>query len=119
MPQSQDELEARLLEQAQIAIRKLLSQKDGRRDLTMTEMEDLVGELEVELRQAVMQQLVDDSQTPEQGLCPNCGGKLHNKGKRKRKVITFRGEIEVERNYYVCRDCGEGYFPPRSAMGIE
>ena len=119
MTESQDELEARLLEQAQIAIRKLLAQKDGRRDLTITEMEDLVGKLEVELRQAVMQQLVEDSQSQDNGLCSKCGGKLRNKGKRKRKVITFRGEIEVERNYYVCVDCGAGYFPPRSAVGLE
>jgi len=119
MPQSQDELEARLLGQAQVSIRKLLDQKGGRRDLTITEMEDMVGELEVELRQAIMQQLVEDSQSQNTGLCPKCGGKLRNKGERKRKVITFRGEVEVTRNYYVCIDCGAGYFPPRSTVGLE
>ena len=119
MPESCDELEAGLLEQARIAIRKLLEQKDGRRDLTMTEMEDMVGELEVELRQAVRQQLVEDSQTQDQDLCSECGGKLRNKGKRKRRVVTVRGEVEVERDYYVCTGCGAGYFPPGSAVGIE
>lgn len=113
MPEGRDELEARLLAQAQIAIRKLLDQKDGRRDLTLAEMEAMVGELEMGLRQTVMQELVEDSQAQATGLCSECDGKLRNKGRRKRKVITVRGEVDIERDYYVCIDCGAGYFPPR------
>jgi len=45
-------------------------------------------------------------------MCPTCAGKLRYKGKRKRRVVTVRGEIEVERDYYVCTACGAGYFPP-------
>jgi hypothetical protein len=45
MTNSQEELEARLVNQAQNAIRKMLEQKNGRRDLSMSEMEGLIGEL--------------------------------------------------------------------------
>jgi YgiT-type zinc finger domain-containing protein len=113
MPDTYDDLEARLLEKARIAIRQMLDQKDGRHDLTITEMEDMVGELEMGLRQSIMQELTDDSQKSDSEGCLECGGKLRNKGKRKRKVVTVRGEIEVTRDYYVCTDCGAGYFPPR------
>ena len=113
MPDNRDDLEARLLEKARIAIRQMSDQKDGRRDLTITEMENMVGELEMGLRQSIMQELTDDSQKPNSESCLECGGKLRSKGKRKRKVVTVRGEIEVTRDYYVCTDCGAGYFPPR------
>jgi uncharacterized protein with PIN domain len=119
MPESRDDLEARLLEKARIAIREMLDQKGERRDLTMTEMENIVGDLEMDLRQSIMQELADDSQKSDDNLCSECGGKLRNKGKQKRKVVTVRGEIEVERNYYNCTDCGAGYFPPRSTMEIK
>ena len=112
MVENGEELENRLLDQARQAIKQLLAKKDGRRDLTMTEMEDLVGELEIDFRQAALQELVDESQSQNKGLCPHCQGKLRNKGKRRKRLITVRGEIEVDRDYYVCLDCGEGYFPP-------
>ena len=112
MPENSDDLEARLLEKARIAIRKMLVQKGERHDLTLTEMEDMVGELEMGLRQSIMQELTDDNQPSSSGNCPECGEKLRNKGKRKRKVVTVRGEIEMTRDYYVCSDCGMGYFPP-------
>jgi uncharacterized protein with PIN domain len=107
-----DDLEARWLKPAQQAIRKLLEYKGGRRDLSMSEMENLVGELEIELRQAWMQEVVDEAQTQAVGLCPDCGDKLRYKGKKLKRVVTLRGEIEVERDYYRCEGCQRRYFPP-------
>ena len=112
MPENTDALKARLMAQAQTAIDRLLDEKQDRRDLSMTEMESLVGDLEVELRQTVMQTLVEESQAQGQGVCPHCGGKLRAKGKRRKQVVTVRGEVVVERGYYMCSACGAGYFPP-------
>ena len=112
MTESREDLKSRLLQRVQGSIDNLIAQKAGRRDLSMTEMEDLVGELEVELRQALMQELVDEAQTQGNGLCPDCGGKLRHKGKKLKRVVTVRGEVEVERDYYHCAQCGTGYFPP-------
>jgi YgiT-type zinc finger domain-containing protein len=112
MQTEQADLKARLLAQAETVFEQLLEQKAGRRDLSLSEMEDLVGTLEVELRQAVMQTLVEESQAEGPGLCPACGGKLRHKGKRRKQVVTVRGEVTVERDYYVCTECGAGHFPP-------
>lgn len=112
MAEQTDALKTRLVAQAQAAIDKLLEEKQDRRDLSMSEMERLVGDLEVELRQALMQTLVAESQAQGPGLCPACGGKLRMKGKRAKQVVTVRGEVVVERDYYVCSACGTGYFPP-------
>lgn len=112
MTRRNEDLEARLLEKAQLAIREMLDQKGNRHNLTMSEMEKMVGEFETHLCEIVMQELAEDSE-PTSQLCPDCGGKLRSKGKRKRKVVTVRGEIEVERDYTICTICGGGYFPPR------
>jgi len=112
MSKKQAELKARLLAEAEAAIDRLLQASKGRRDLSMTEMEDLVGDLETDFRQTVMQELVNDSQAKGNGLCPACQGKLRNTGKKRKRIITVRGEVEVERDYYVCQACDTSYFPP-------
>lgn len=111
MPDNKD-IEERLLKRAEQSISQMLANKAGRRDLSMTEMEDLVGDLERDFRQRVMQELVNESQAKKVERCPHCQGKLRNKGKRKKRIITVRGEVEAERDYCVCVDCGTGYFPP-------
>jgi YgiT-type zinc finger domain-containing protein len=113
MQKSETELEERLVTQAQTVIHKLLAQKAGRHDLSMSEMEGLVGDLEKDIGQAMMQALVEDSPVRGSDVCPKCQGKLRYKGKKPKHMITLRGEIEVERDYYLCPACGSGYFPPR------
>jgi hypothetical protein len=82
MSRDEAELEAQRVAQVRMAITKLLEQKQGRRNLSLSEMERLVGEMDSDLRQAVMETLVEESQTQGQGLCPTCGGKVRHKGKR-------------------------------------
>jgi len=113
MSTSANELKNRLQERAYEAIEKLLEQKAGRRDLSMSEMEDLVGEFEIEIRQSLLQEMVVDAQQARPGLCETCAGKLRYKGKKPKQVVTLRGEVRVERDYYQCETCGTGYFPPR------
>ena len=46
-------------------------------------------------------------------VCPSCGAKMEKKGKKKRKLQTRGGqEVELEREYAVCPQCGQGIFPP-------
>ena len=112
MSATPDNLEKRLQKRAYEAIEKLLEQKGGRRDLSMSEMEDLVGEFEIDLRQELMQELVADMQETKPELCKTCGGKFRYKGKKPKQVVSVRGEVKVERDYYQCETCGTGYFPP-------
>lgn len=119
MSSNRDDLEARLLEKAEKAIRKLMEQKSGRRDLSRSEMENLVGELEIDLRQALMQELVDEAHRQGVGLWADCAGRLRYKGKKPKRVVTLRGEVEVERDYYYCETCKRGDFPPGQTSGVE
>lgn len=51
-----------------------------------------------------MQQLVKSMQkAPVADLrCESCHERMARRGKRKRRIVTVRGEVEVERSFYVC-----------------
>ena len=119
MSNSKDDLKAKLLAQAEVALDAMLSDEKVNTQMSISDMEAVVGELGRSLLPEIVQSLTSESRAPEDAICPECSGALHNKGKRPKKVITVRGEIEVERNYYACTDCGYGFFPPRPDMGFE
>ncbi len=112
MPAEKEELKAKLLRQAAAAIEVMLSNREVHPEMTLSAMERIVGGLGDQLEQQIMQELIHTSQHQGAKLCPECGGKLRNKGKRPKRVETVRGEIEVARDYYTCVECGAGYFPP-------
>jgi len=112
MPVSRDELKVRLLARAEAAIDELLKDERLHEKMTLSEIEQVVGQSEVDFRQAALEAVIGLQQ--ETAItCPLCGGKLEHKGKRRKQVVSLRGETEIERTYYQCQQCGHGYFPPR------
>jgi NADH pyrophosphatase NudC (nudix superfamily) len=112
MTWKREELKAKLVAEAERAIEEMLADRQFSEEMTLSEIEDVVGKAEAKFSQAVTQELVSVHPEPKNGFCPECGGKLRNKGKRRKPLVTLRGEVEVERAYYVCQGCGAGYFPP-------
>jgi YgiT-type zinc finger domain-containing protein len=48
-----------------------------------------------------------------EAVCPECGAALKRDGKKKRTLETRGGQqVELEREYGVCPQCGAGIFPP-------
>jgi uncharacterized protein with PIN domain len=112
MPTNHDDLKAKLLAEAEAAIDKMLSDERLSQQMTMSEIEAVVGESEADFRQRALEEIIT-MQQEEAKTCPLCGDSLRNKGKRKKRVVTLRGESEIERTYYHCETCQKGYFPPR------
>lgn len=113
MRSDREHLEQELRGKAEEAIRKLLDALPDKVEITMDDMETLTGEMGHELMQGTMQSLGESQQTePNEVRCEPCNTAMHKRGKRKKQVITLRGEIEVERQYYVCPCCDAGTFPP-------
>jgi hypothetical protein len=55
----------------------------------------------------------------ESAACPQCGQPLQFVGYRAWRVSGLEGETELERAYYVCRDCEkQTLFPPGSAVEV-
>ena len=114
-----EELKAKLLAEAERAMDEMLNNHQFSDEMTLSAIEKLEGETEAKFGQAVTPELVREHPEPKNGFCPECGGKLRDKGKRRKPLVTMRGEIEVERAHYVCQGCGAGYFPPGSGLGSE
>ena len=111
MSTKRDELRAKMLAQAEAAIDKMLSDERLSEEMTLNDIEAVIGVSEADFRQRALEEIVAIQQaTPT--TCPLCGGQLRNKGKHKKRVVTLRGETDVARTYYQCEGCGKGYFPP-------
>lgn len=112
MRTKKDELKAKLLAEAEESIDQMLLDERLSDQMTMAEIEDVIGELEQDFRQCVLQEVIGE-QADKLVRCPDCGGKLRNKGKHSKQIVSLRGETNLERTYYQCEDCGKGIFPPR------
>jgi hypothetical protein len=114
MPDEREELEKQLKAKAEEAIRKLLEKLPDKSELTMTDIENLVGEMGHEVTQGATEAIAQREQAePFELICEACQVRMQKRGKRKKRVVTKRGEIELERQYYVCPQCNEAVFPPR------
>ena len=106
------DLKAKLLAEAEVSIDRMLSDERVSQQMTLTEIEDVIGDLERDFRQRVLGEVMGEQQS-KIACCPDCGGKLRNKGKRGKRLVTLRGETIIERPYTQCKACGTGFFPPR------
>ena len=48
-----------------------------------------------------------------------CGGSARYAGKRSKKLVTMLGEVVVERPYYHCGRCGEGFAPRDRELDVD
>lgn len=112
MSTKRDDLKAKLLAQAEATIDKLLSDERLNEHMTLSDIEAVVGLSETDFRQHALEEIIALQQESTK-TCPLCGSRLRNKGKHKKRVVTLRGEMELERTYYYCETCQKGYFPPR------
>lgn len=113
MTNDREELEKQLRAKAEKAICNMLEALPDKSNLTMSDMEDLIGQMGHEIMRETMQEVGQSEQLePSEVICEDCEVQMYKRGKRKKHVVTRRGEIEVERQYYVCPGCGRGSFPP-------
>jgi NADH pyrophosphatase NudC (nudix superfamily) len=112
MSNPKEELRASLVAQAEAAIDKMLSDERLNEQMTLSDIEAVVGVSEADFRQRALEAIIAVQQASAR-TCPLCGSQLRNKGKRKKRIVSLRGETDVERTYYQCETCRKGYFPPR------
>jgi hypothetical protein len=113
MSTNRDDLKAKLLAQAEAAIDQMLSDARLNEHMPLSAIEALVGVSEADFRQRALEEIIGMQQESAR-MCSLCRSQLRNKGKRKKRVLTLRGESEVERNYYQCETCQTGYRPNNS-----
>ena len=116
-----EDLKKRLLANYEKSLDKMLNGLPAPENLRLSDLERATGEVGAELMQDILQNLASEEQIEreKQVSCPDCGSKSYRRGKRRKQVISSRGEFDLERQYYVCSQCGHGFFPPRPALGTE
>ncbi len=114
MPDQNAELKARLKAEAEAAIEQLLASRKAPGEASLADIERVVRAASQQWEQALTAELLAESaaELPAWPTCPQCGQKMKNKGKRRRRVVTETGEVDIERHYYHCAACGQGFFPP-------
>lgn len=86
---------------------------------TMAEIEQTVDQQMNCLRAQMIQEAAQvseaaTSQAVEGLVCEQCGKPLQARGRGRRRWQTQGGQqVEIERTYVTCPQCGGGFFPPR------
>jgi len=95
------------------ALKKRLS---GDECMTMSEMEESFREAALHCGRIALSKFLSemDEETP---ICPACGNRMRNHGRREKQIVTLLGSCEYSRNYYGC-ECGEHAIPKDDALNI-
>jgi hypothetical protein len=115
MKRTQAQIKAEMLKRFEQEIDELLNWREGSEPPTLSQMEEELLKRRKAISQAMIEGLLsgEENQGPvEAPACPQCHVAMENKGKREKVVETRLGTLRMEREYYVCPQCGEGFFPP-------
>jgi len=114
-----EDLQQRWKEQGEEATAAIAQWRMAHPQATLAEIEQAVDEQINRLRAQLIEQAAQVSTAAgseaSQGLvCEQCGQALQARGRARRRWQTHGGQqVEVERTYVTCPQCGGGFFPPR------
>ena len=112
---SRGQRKAELMKEAESVIDALLDWSDDTPEPTLSQIEEIVLQQRKQLSETMAREVIasQEAKQPAAGPpCPKCGGALTYKGQKKVTPQTWVGDVEIERGYYHCGKCKEGFFPP-------
>jgi len=114
MSDPEAELKARLIADAEAAIGKALAERTAPAKATLADIERAARNAGQQIGLAIATALAQEgaAELAARPSCPQCQAPMKYKGKRRRRIVTEAGEVDVERAYYHCAECGQGIFPP-------
>lgn len=105
-----------LMKEAEKVIDELVKWNEVTSEPTFSQIEEVVLGLRKRLSEKMAegvigsQEGVKPSQKPK---CKGCGQEMRYKGQKENGVISWVGEVNLERAAYYCAECQAGFFPPR------
>ncbi len=117
----QSEKKAEFLQAAGAMYEELREWREAHPEATFDEIAAQVTPKRRELMGELLGQLAQQQGDGryEEVLCPSCGEPLEASGRRKRRIVHAEGEVEVERAYHHCPECGRGLFPPGPPVALD
>ena len=119
MKKNREKLRAEFLAEAEELFDELLAWEDETQEPDLTQIEDIVLKLRERFGEQMAQKILEQQekrQPAERVYCPRCGGKMVNKGAKSNRVESRIGSLAIERVYYYCPQCKQGFFPPGRAV---
>jgi YgiT-type zinc finger domain-containing protein len=93
--------------------RATLSEIEGELDGRLARLRARLLERVAQQSAATTWRQAAQEQVAEGPTCPACGARLVPHGRRTRRLRTTGGQqVQLEREYGVCPQCGQGLFPP-------
>lgn len=115
MKRTRSQIKAEMMKRFEKEIDEMLDWREGSAPPNLSQFEEEILKRRKEISQAMIEEMLsgEESQEPVEGpQCPKCQVAMENKGKRAKVVETRLGTLRMQRDYYVCPQCGEGFFPP-------
>ena len=95
--------------------------RQGVEELDLEALELAVRQQALQLAGAAVEQRLNADTSDEQGarIRCGCGREARLVGRRSKQVHSVLGPLELERAYYHCSSCGQGFCPRDEQLGIE
>ena len=119
MKKSREQLKAEYMAEAEELFDELMAWDEENQEPDLTQIEDIVLKLRKRFGEQIAEKVImrqEQRQPAERVHCPQCAGELEAKGMKGNQVETRIGNLKVERGYYYCPQCKQGFFPPGSAI---
>ena len=108
-------IKAELMKKAEAVIDELLNWHQETEQPNLTQVEGKVLELRQRLSEQMAETVIEQQAAvrPVPGpSCAGCGAEMRYKGMKDKTVLSWVGELKLERGYYYCDQCRTGLFPP-------
>lgn len=115
MSSMRERRKVRLMKEAERLIDELLDWNDNTPEPNLAQIEQVVLELRRQLSEEMGREVIEAQATKQPAIgpaCPKCGEAMTYKGQKRVQPQTWVGEVRIERGYYHCAGCKEGFFPP-------
>jgi uncharacterized protein with PIN domain len=119
MKKSREQLKAEYMAEAEEMYDELMAWDEENQEPDLTQIEDMVLKLRKRFGEQIAEKVImrqEQRQPAERVRCPRCEGELEAKGMKANQVETRIGNLKMERGYYYCLQCKQGFFPPGSAV---
>jgi uncharacterized protein with PIN domain len=115
MKTSQEKLKAEFLAEAEALFDQLMIWDEQTCEPDMSQIEEIVLQLRQRLGEQMARAVIvrqEKRQPAEKMICPHCKGEAEPKGQKGNRVESRVGSLQLERSYYYCPRCRQGFFPP-------
>lgn len=119
MKKSREQLKAEYMVEAEELFDELMAWDEENQEPDLTQIEDIVLKLRKRFGEQIAEKVImrqERRQPAERVRCSQCEGELEAKGMKGNQVETRIGNLMLERGYYYCPQCKQGFFPLGSAV---